>query len=186
MANEPVLTCYYCDNPAEAECPTCGRLYCSEHGEDVCLRCMSPEAAAPSGAVYRGSVVALVIASLIVVFLLVRPPQSKTAANTASDFPTSTAAIQATATPTTRGSGGATTPVQGTQVPSSVTPATPAPGTPTVGATATPSGNTYTMQEGDTLSAVAAGYGITVAELLEANPGLNPDAIAIGTVIRIP
>lgn len=186
MANEPILTCYYCENPAEAECPTCGRLFCSEHGEDVCLRCMSPEAAAPSGAVYRGSVLALVIATLVVVFLLVRPPASKTATSIDRNLPTSTAAINATATPTEQGGGGGGTPVQGTVVPSSVT-VTQAPAeTETVAASPTPSGRTYTMQAGDTLSDVAAGYGITVAELLEANPGINPDTIAIGTVIRIP
>ena len=54
--DQQIPSCHYCDNPAEAECPTCGRLYCSEHGEDVCLRCMSPESAAPSQAVYRGSI----------------------------------------------------------------------------------------------------------------------------------
>jgi LysM repeat protein len=42
------------------------------------------------------------------------------------------------------------------------------------------------MQAGDTLSDVAASFGVSVAELLAANPGLNPDSIAIGTVIRIP
>lgn len=186
MANEPILTCYYCENPAEAECPTCGRLFCSEHGEDVCLRCMSPEAAAPSGAVYRGSVLALVLATLVVVFLLVRPPQSKSAPNVDRDLPTSTAAIAATATPTGQTGGAQNTPIQGTQVPSSVTATQPPAGSPTVAASRTPAGETYTMQAGDTLSDVAAGYGITVAELLEANPGINPDTIAIGTVIRIP
>jgi len=186
MANEPILTCYYCENPAEAECPTCGRLYCSEHGEDVCLRCMAPEAAAPSGAVYRGSVLALVIATLVVVFLLVRPPQSKSATNAGRELPTSTAAITATATPTRQGGAGQSTPVPGTQVPSSVTPAQPAGSTPTRAASPTATGRTYTMKAGDTLSDVAASYGITVAELLEANPGINPDTIAIGTVIRIP
>ncbi len=188
MSNEPILTCYYCDNTAEAESPTCGRLYCSEHGEDVCLRCMSPEAAAPSGAVYRGSVLALVIASLVVVFLLVRPPESRSDTNLVRNVPTSTAAVGATATPTSQGgSGGPTTaPLEGTQVPSSVTPTVPA-GTPgTVVASPTIAGETYTMRDGDTLSAVAAGYGVSVADIVAANPGLNPDSIAIGTVIRIP
>jgi LysM repeat protein len=42
------------------------------------------------------------------------------------------------------------------------------------------------MKAGDTLSAVAASYGVTVADIVAANPGLNPDSIAIGTEIRIP
>jgi N-acetylmuramoyl-L-alanine amidase len=42
------------------------------------------------------------------------------------------------------------------------------------------------MKAGDTLSAVAASYGVTVDQLLAANPGLNPNAIAVGTEIKIP
>jgi LysM repeat protein len=149
---------------------------------------MSPEAAAPSGAVYRGSVLALVIATLLVVFLLVRPPESKSDTNLARNLPTSTAAIGATATPTSPGGGGASqnTPQSGTQVPSSVT-ATVAPGTTaTAPASATIAGRTYQMKAGDTLSAVAASYGVSVADIVAANPGLDPDSIGIGTVIRIP
>ncbi len=186
MAEEVELTCYYCDNAAEAECPTCGRLYCGEHGDDVCLRCMSPEAASPSAAVYRGSILALVVASLITLFLVVRPPETKSATNLASELPTATAAISTTATPTQRGGVVVPTPRPGTQVPSSVTPETPASGTPTAGPSPTPSGKVYVMKAGDTLSAVAASYGVTIDALLAANPGLNPDAIAVGTEIKIP
>ena len=186
MANEPGFTCHYCENPAERECPTCGRLYCSEHGDDVCLRCMSPEAAVPSAAVYRGSILALVVATLVVVFLLVRPPETRSGASLVRELPTSTAAISATATPTGQGGSGQPTPRPGTQVPSSVTPATAAPtaagGTPVP----TPAGQTYVMKAGDTLSAVAASYGVSVADIVAANPGINPDTIAIGTEIRIP
>jgi LysM repeat protein len=187
MADEPILTCYYCDNSAEAECPTCGRLYCGEHGDDVCLRCMSPEAASPSAAVYRGSVLALVIASLITLFLIIRPPESRSATNLARDLPTATPAVNATATPTQRGGSSNSTPQPGTQVPSSVTPVSPtAAASPGTTATATPSGKTYVMKQGDTLSAVAASFGVTIAELLAANPGLDPNTIAVGTEIKIP
>ena len=185
MSNEPLLSCHYCENPAEAECPTCGRLYCSEHGEDVCLRCMSPEAAAPSAAVYRGSVLALVLASLVVLFLLVRPPESKSDSNLVREVPTSTAAVSTTATPTSQGGASQGTPRPGTQVPSSVTPTAPAvAGTAPVSPTA--AGRTYIMKAGDTLSDVAASFGVSVADIVAANPGINPDTIAIGTEIRIP
>ncbi|MGE3074725.1 MAG: LysM peptidoglycan-binding domain-containing protein [Dehalococcoidia bacterium] len=186
MAEDQIPSCHYCENPAEAECPTCGRLYCTEHGEDVCLRCMAPEAAAPSGAVYRGSVLALVIATIVVVFLLVSPPETKSGNSLVRDLPTSTAAVAATATPTAPGNATQPTPRPGTQVPSSVTPATPTTPEPTVQGSPTPAGKTYVMQAGDTLSAVAASYGVSVADIVAANPGLNPDAIAIGTEIRIP
>jgi len=187
MGNESNLTCYYCENPAERECPTCGRLYCSEHGDDVCLRCMAPEAAVPSAAIYRGSVVALVIATLVVVFLLVRPPETRSKSSAVRELPTATAAVNATATPTSPGAGGTSTPRAGTQVPSSVTPATAAPTTAqTTVASPTAAGRTYRMQPGDTLSDVAASFGVTVADIVAANPGINPDTIAIGTEIRIP
>ncbi|MEO8540786.1 MAG: LysM peptidoglycan-binding domain-containing protein [bacterium] len=187
MADEQVLTCYYCDNAAEAECPTCGRLYCGEHGDDVCLRCMSPEAASPSAAVYRGSVVALVIASLITLFLIVRPPESKSATNLVRDLPTATPAVSTTATPTKPGGAASTTPRTGTQVPSSVTPVSPtAEASQSAVASPTASGRTYVMKAGDTLSAVAASFGVTVDQLLAANPGVSANTIAIGTEIKIP
>ena len=185
MAERPVSTCHYCDNPAEAECPSCGRLYCSEHGGDVCLRCMSPEAAAPSAAVYRGSILALIIASAVVVFLLVRPPESKSDTNLVRDLPTSTAAVSATATPTGQGGSSQGTPLPGTQVPSSVTPSATTAGS-TATARPTTAGRTYVMKSGDTLSDVAASFGVSVADIVAANPGINPDSIGIGTEIRIP
>ncbi|MGB4860935.1 MAG: LysM peptidoglycan-binding domain-containing protein [Tepidiformaceae bacterium] len=186
MADDQIPSCHYCENPAEAECPTCGRLYCSEHGEDVCLRCMAPEAAVPNAAVYRGSLLALVLATLVVVFLLVRPPTTKSGNTLARDLPTSTAAVGATATPTEPGSGVQPTPRAGTQVPSSVTATTPAVGGATTVPSPTIAGNTYIMKPGDTLSAVAASYGVSVADIVAANPGINPETIAIGTEIRIP
>jgi LysM repeat protein len=187
MANEPGFTCYYCENPAEQECPTCGRLYCGEHGDDVCLRCMAPEAAVPSAAVYRGSVLALVVATLVVVFLLVRPPETKSGPTLVRELPTSTAAISVTATPTSPGGGGQGTPRPGTQVPSSVTPPTSGPtSAQTTAASPTAAGRTYVMKAGDTLSDVAASYGVSVADIVAANPGINPDSIGIGTEIRIP
>lgn len=186
MANEPGFSCHYCENPAESECRTCGRLYCSEHGDDVCLRCMSPEAAVPSAAIYRGSILALVIATLVVVFLLVRPPETQSGTALVRELPTSTAAISATATPTGPGGAGQATPRPGTQVPSDETPGTPAPTTPGDTPAPTQGGNTYVMKQGDTLSAVAASYGVSIADIVAANPGINPDTIAVGTEIRIP
>jgi LysM repeat protein len=185
MADDQIPSCYYCENPAEAECPTCGRLYCTEHGEDVCLRCMAPEAAVPSAAVYRGSILALALATLVVVFLLVRPPESKSSSNLVRDLPTSTAAVGSTATPTAPGSATQPTPRPGTQVPSSVTPTTPTIAA-SVSASPTAAGRTHVMKAGDTLSDVAASFGVSVADIVAANPGLNPDTIAIGTEIRIP
>jgi LysM repeat protein len=61
------------------------------------------------------------------------------------------------------------------------TPAPPAP-------TPTPSsiGQTYVVKSGDIPETIAAQFGITTAELLAANPGINPNALQVGQVLIIP
>jgi hypothetical protein len=164
--------CHYCDRAAEAECPTCGRLYCAEHGEDVCLRCLAPEAAAPTALAYRGAILSLVIGSAVALFLVARPPESESDADAPRALPTATPSFltTATATPTSDGSETATT------------PPTRAPG-----ATATPTvvGVIHIVAEGDTLSGIAEQYGTTVDAILQANPGVTAD-LQIGAELRIP
>ena len=76
--------------------------------------------------------------------------------------------------------------------------ATPTP-TPTPTATPTPTSTprptttptpipplAYQVQPGDTLSAIAARYGITVENILALNPGVEPEALQVGNVLRIP
>lgn len=63
----------------------------------------------------------------------------------------------------------------------------PAPGS----APATPSGSvtgptTYTVQRGEWLSQIARKFGITVQQLKAANPGINPNVLYPGQVLRIP
>ncbi|MCA9830074.1 MAG: LysM domain-containing protein [Dehalococcoidia bacterium] len=172
--------CHYCTKPAQEECHTCGRLYCAEHGEDVCLRCLSPEAATPSPFVFRGAVFALAVAVAVTIYLVISPPQSRSSQDAVRVLPTATPQLQPTATPTPRG---------GT-VPGGTTPAgaTPVAATGTVfgSPTATPRGQqTYRVQPGDSLSGIAAANGVTVAALIAANPGLTED-IQIGQEIVIP
>ncbi len=45
---------------------------------------------------------------------------------------------------------------------------------------------TYTVKAGDTLFSLAKANGLTVDELLEANPGLVPESISVGQAIVIP
>jgi LysM repeat protein len=162
--------CHYCTRPAQEECPTCGRLYCAEHGEDVCLRCLAPEAAAPSPALYRGSILALAVGTLLTIFLLVRPPESESSQDDVrTTIPTPTPAVSATAT--------STPPV--TRTPT--TTPTPTPETPS--ATAEP--RVHVVEPGDTLSGIAELYGTTVEALLAANPGLTED-LDVGQQIIIP
>ncbi len=63
--------------------------------------------------------------------------------------------------------------------------ATPIPPT-AVPPTSTPAQTTYVVQEGDTLSAIARKFGVSVEDLQAANPNVNPDLLRIGTEIVIP
>lgn len=173
MADPP---CHYCDRPAEAECPTCGRLYCLAHGEDVCLRCLAPDSVLPSAAVYRGSVLALIVATVIALYLLARPPAAPAESDVARPIPTNTPAITATATPTPPAPAGAVATPSPMATPTAVQP------TPT----ATPAVRTYTVQPGDTLSDVAARFGTTVEAILALNPGVRPETLQPGTELRLP
>ena len=48
------------------------------------------------------------------------------------------------------------------------------------------SGTPYAVQSGDTFTSIAAKLGITTYELLERNPGVNPDNLMIGQVLCVP
>ena len=48
-------------------------------------------------------------------------------------------------------------------------------------------GGSYTVQPGDTLSAIAAKYRTTVGDIVRLNPEItNPDMIDVGQVIKLP
>jgi LysM domain len=159
------------------ECQTCGRLYCGEHGDDVCLRCLSPEAATPNAALFKGAVVALAVGTALTIFLVVKPPESRSAQDTIRTLATPTPAVLSTATPTPPGA----------TRPATATPAAGA-GSPTAApnGSATPVGeSTYVVQSGDTLGGIAQAKGVTVDAILAANPGLTEN-IRVGQEITIP
>jgi LysM repeat protein len=85
--------------------------------------------------------------------------------------------------------------VPATEAPAPVATDTPPPAEPTEppatstpGPTNTPSslGSTYTVQAGDIPETIAAKFGITVDELLAANPGIDPSNLQVGQVLIIP
>ena len=43
----------------------------------------------------------------------------------------------------------------------------------------------YTIKSGDTLAAIAAANGTTVAALVHLNPGIDPQALRVGQKIRV-
>lgn len=56
--------------------------------------------------------------------------------------------------------------------------------TPTLAPTPTP--RTYTVRQGDTFGSIATKFGITVDDLIHANPNVDPNALPIGQVLVIP
>ena len=60
------------------------------------------------------------------------------------------------------------------------------PVTPTLSAPAVSASGTYTVQWGDWLKRIAEKNGVTVEALVAANPGINPDLIYPGQVLKIP
>ena len=49
-----------------------------------------------------------------------------------------------------------------------------------------PEGNYYTIREGDTFYAIARRYNVSVDDMIEANPYVDPDRLRVGQVICIP
>ena len=109
--------------------------------------------------------------------------------NTDAPPPAAATATPARATASARTS---TPAPKATEPPPTEAPATPTPpapqDTPSPGTTATPAsvGQTYTVQDGDFPAKIAEKFGVSLEDLLAANPGINPTGMHIGDVIIIP
>ena len=177
------MECYACDQEATQRCDRCGNAYCPDHGDDpavaggqaYCADCLDPVNATPSGVVFRASLIGLFIASVVALWLLIRPPSLPGE---------STGAIQPlpVASPTALPSASPPSPSSGAPESPSA-PETPAPTTEPA-----PAAIQYTIQEGDTISGIAAANGISYLDLLEYNGLTEEDAQALhaGDVISIP
>jgi len=49
-----------------------------------------------------------------------------------------------------------------------------------------PNGGLYTVRAGDSVASVALSLGVTVFALMDANPYVDPEALAVGQVICVP
>lgn len=187
------MDCYFCDQQAVQECARCGALYCDEHGDALCQRCLDPVLALPSYRVYRGSLITLLVGTIFAVWLLVKPPSTDAdsplpasisgalgvAPTAASAGPKSTAKTEATPIGTAAGA------------PPAPPAATAAP--PAATATAAPTVIEHRVESGDTLSSIATRYrpeGKSLAnfmdEIQKANGITDPSTIRIGQTIRVP
>lgn len=69
------MECYACDREAIGRCERCGNPFCAEHGEgDLCQACLNPANVLPSSTTFRGSLLVLLLGSVLALWLLVRPP----------------------------------------------------------------------------------------------------------------
>jgi LysM repeat protein len=171
------MDCYLCDQDATQRCPRCGNPYCGDHGEDLCSDCLNPVNAAPSSTFFRASLLALLLGSVLALWLLIRPPglpgeSSEVIVPEASPLPS---------------------PQPVTPLP----PITPTPIAPTAEPTAEPAPEPtvepegpveYIVEEGDTASGIAEFFGVTLEDLLAVNGLTAEDApfIQPGDVLAIP
>ncbi len=183
------MECFRCDQPAVQECARCGALYCDDHGDTLCERCMDPFNALPSSRVYRGSLLALLIGTVFAVWLLVRPGTGDAGtppAGLVGVLPSSTTVATATAT-VAPPPAGAETPVAPapTEAPPQASPTPPPP-------TASPTTRTHAVAAGETLTIIANNFrgAVPVNEYLQQIYQLNnlgPNSIlSVGQTITLP
>ncbi len=200
------MTCYACDKEATHRCPRCGKPYCEEHGDDLCAACQDPASAIPSGAFFRGSLLALLVAAIFALWLLIQPPglpggepgeeavlplptvtpEPLLASPTVAPSATPTATLTATPTATA------------TAITSPTPEASPSPAaSPAAGATPTPIPTTptpqpqpfieYEVRAGDNLSAIAQSFGTTIDEIVRINGLASQDVvISVGQKLLVP
>jgi hypothetical protein len=181
------MECYACDQEAVERCSRCGNLFCNQHGDPnpaaqpFCAECLDPVNATPSGVVFRASLFGLLIASVLALWFLVRPPSLPSESSGAIRPPP---AVSPTVPPATADVTEAPAPT------ADVTPVpTEPPPLPTEAPPPEPAGPIqYTIQEGDTISDIAAFYGVDYFDLLAFNGLTEEDATLLnpGDVISIP
>jgi hypothetical protein len=193
------MTCFACEQEPTQQCPRCGRPYCDDHGEDVCDACLEPASALPSFTLYRGSLIALLIATGLAIFLILQPPGDDTNAAFGPTLVTPQPTATVAAAATTPGPGGTPGP-QTTQQPQGTQPA----GTPGANPTATrPAGTTtpgagggsgtYTVVSGDTLTGIcekvkpaSMSNADCVSQITSLNGLTANSIISIGDTLRVP
>lgn len=192
------MGCYACDQEAARNCPRCGNFYCPAHGSEpesggLCSACADPVNAAPSSAVFRASLFALLIASVVALWLLVRPP-ALPGESPGVSRPEPANIPAPTAGPTARPEASPATPAA-SSTPSNAAPTPGGTGgvTPTPGATpiATPAPvetpvTEYTVLEDDTWYSIAAEFGVDAETLAAANGRTLDDFVVIGETLVIP
>jgi len=194
LIGDRIMTCYVCGKEATHRCPRCAKLYCDEHGDELCAACQDPASAIPSGTVFRGSLLALLVASILALWLLIQPPGlpgGEAGEEAVLPLPTITPVpLDTTPTPVSPTVTPSATP---TETPTATAAATASPtpeATPSPTPTPTPEPSPFTeyeVQPGDTLSSIAQSFGTTVDEIVRINGLESQDVIiSVGQKLLVP
>ncbi len=142
------MKCYACEKDATHECRRCGRLYCDDHGDELCAECLRPASALPSYTLYRGSLLALLVGTGVALWLLLKPPEEASQSVPSIIAPTATPTVSVkTLSPTM--------PAMATLTAEATVVGTPG-ATPAATATAAePDVIEYTVEAGDSLFSIA-------------------------------
>ena len=184
------MRCYACERQDTSPCPRCGKDYCPDHGANLCAACLDPIVAAPSSATFRIALFALLAASVLALWLLVRPPGLPgdnggvvLEPDVTPDFtPGLTPDTGETPTPT----GTASPDGSPTLIPDDQTPTpTPTP-TPVPTEAPTPGPIEHVVVTGDSWNGVAAQYGVDPATLASTNGYSLADVLPLGITLIIP
>jgi LysM domain-containing protein len=180
------ITCFACEKEPAQQCPRCGRPYCKDHGEEVCNVCLEPASGVPSVSLYRGSLLALLIATALAAWLILQPPgETADSAVAPRNAPTLPAIADVTATLPAVGPTSTTPLARETPGARTTTPAA-GQGTPGPGGT-----TTYTVQDGDTVFGICSDRSSLnpsecVERVLELNSITDPASIGVGDMLTIP
>jgi LysM repeat protein len=181
------MSCYACGRDAIHRCPRCAKPYCDQHGGELCAACQDPSSAIPSGALFRGALLALLVASVLALWLLIRPPgDDESGAQAGQPSVTRTPVATSTARPSVTPTG---TPGL-SPTPGGTPGASPTPGgTPTPAPSPTPEPSPfeeYTVQQNDSLSSIAQQFGTTADELARINSITDPNSLSVGQKLQVP
>ena len=167
------MQCYACERQDTSPCPRCGKTYCPEHGADLCSACLDPVVAAPSSSAFRIALFALLGASVLALWLLVRPPS----------LPDDTGGVVLEPDATPDFTPGLTPDTGDTLTPAPTTTSTP---TPEPTPTPTPAPIEHLVVSGDTWGVVAELYGVDQETLATSNGYSVNDVLPLGITLIIP
>ena len=179
------MDCYSCANEAVEQCPRCANPFCADHGSGVCARCEDPALTTPSANAFRIALLGLVFASVLALWLIVRPPDlPEGSSSIVQPLPTEQldsepSPIGPTPTPSPLATIAPTSVVSPTPEPSATPTATPE-------ATEEPGPLEYVVESGDTWYGIADGFGIDAIALAAQNDSTLDDVLRAGETISIP